>query len=100
MPLDRQRQIIRRHAGTIVGHADVSAAAIAENDIDARGTGVYGVFDKLFDNARWPLDYLARRNAIDGRLGKPSDAHRPSPRIEAEQDRLFLEFQPVRQTPG
>jgi hypothetical protein len=100
VPLDRQRQIIRPHAGTVVGHADVSAAAIAENDIDARGTGVYGVLDKFLNNARGPLDHLARRNAIDRRLGKPPDAHRPSPRTEAEQDRLFLEFQPIRQTPG
>ena len=66
MPLDRQQQIVRRHAAAVVGDADQRQPARRGDDLDLAGAGVERVLDQLLDDARRALDDLAGGDAIDG----------------------------------
>ena len=75
--LDRQRQLVGRHAGAVVGHQDQSPAAVPQGDLDAPGAGVEGVLDQLLDRARRPLDHLAGGDAVDDLGRQEADGHDP-----------------------
>src|SRR5690606_14850465 len=70
-----QRQLVRRHAGSVVAHPDQVEAATGGGDLDAPGAGVERILEKLLDDARRALDHLAGRDLIDDRIGKLPDAH-------------------------
>src|SRR5262249_56284247 len=73
--LDRQRQILARHAGAVVADADQPAAAAVGDDLDARCAGVERVLHELFHHARRTLHHLARRDAVDDAFGELADGH-------------------------
>ncbi len=65
MALDRERQLIWRHAGAVVGDRNQRLAALLEDNLDARGAGVDRVLDQFLDRRRRALDDLARGDAVD-----------------------------------
>ena len=75
MPLDRERQLVRRHAAAIIGNRDKGLAAILEGDVDAVGAGVDRVLDQFFNGRRRALDDLARGDAVDENRRQLADRH-------------------------
>ncbi len=73
--LDREREIVARHAGAVVGDADQAAAAAVGDDLDLGRAGIERVLDQLLDHARRPLDHLAGGDAVDGGFGELADGH-------------------------
>ncbi len=65
MTLHRQRQFLGIHAVAVVDDLDESAAAILERHVDARRTGIDGVFHQFLDRRCRALDDLAGGDAID-----------------------------------
>ena len=53
-------------AATVIRHADHGDAAVADLDRHRGAAGIDGVLEELLHDAERPLDYLARRNLIDG----------------------------------
>ena len=51
MPLDRQREVGRAHAGAVVGDADQRQAAGRRHHLDVAGAGIERVLDQLLDHA-------------------------------------------------
>ena len=78
VPLDRQDQFFRGHAGAIVGDRDQCLAAFFQGDVDARGAGVDRVLDQLLDRRSRPLDDFAGSNAVDEDRRQQTDRHPPS----------------------
>ena len=79
MALDREREVVARHAGAVVGDADQPPAAAVGHDLDARRAGVERVLDQFLDHARRPLDHLAGGDAVDDAFGELADGHRRNP---------------------
>ena len=75
MALDRQREVVARHAGAVVGDPDQAAAAAVGDDLDPGRAGVERVLDQLLDHARRPLDHLAGGDAVDGGFAELADGH-------------------------
>ncbi len=73
--LDRQRQVVMRHAGAVVTDADQAAAAAIGDDLDARRAGIERVLQEFLDHARRPLHHLARRDAVDDAFGELTYGH-------------------------
>jgi hypothetical protein len=73
MALDRQGQLVRRHADAVVGDRDQRPPAAGELDHHARGAGVEGVLDQLLDRRCGPLDDLAGGDPVDQALGQTTD---------------------------
>ena len=65
MALDRQRQLLGRHAAAVVGHGDQRAAAPRSARCDARRAGIERVLDQLLDHRGRPLDHLAGSDPVD-----------------------------------
>ena len=63
--LDREREIVARHADAVVADADQPAAAAVGQNLDAGRAGIEGVLHQFLDDARRPLDHLARGDAVD-----------------------------------
>jgi hypothetical protein len=80
MALERQRQLLRRHADAVVGDADQRAPAVAQVDGDSGGAGVERVFDQLLDGRGRALDDLAGGDLVDQVVRQPSDADQWPPR--------------------
>src|SRR5919108_749881 len=76
--LERQRKLLRRHAVTVVGHANERRTAVAQVDRDAPRARVERVLHQLLDDRRRPLHHLAGRDLVDERVGQPTDRHRAS----------------------
>ena len=74
--LDREREVVARHARAVVADADQPPAAAVGDDIDAGRAGVERVLDQLLDDARRPLDHLAGGDAVDDGFGELADGHR------------------------
>ncbi len=68
MPQKCPGGLIFFNAGSVVRDADQRDPAVFDLDRDRRCPGVYGIFYKLFYNGRRTLDYLSRRDFIDGFL--------------------------------
>ena len=60
-----QRQLVGRDAAAVVDDADQLAAALLHRHVDPRRAGVERVLDQLLDDARRPLDHLARGDLVD-----------------------------------
>ena len=75
MALDRERQIVARHAAAVVAHADQPASPAVGDDLDTRGAGIERVLHELLDHARRTLHHLARRDAVDDAFGELADGH-------------------------
>ena len=65
MPLDRERELLARHADAVIDHREEAAPAFLQDDGDAMGAGVDRVLDQLLDRAGRTLDHLARGDAVD-----------------------------------
>ncbi len=83
VPLDRERQRLGVHAGTVVRDLDPFDAAGGERDRDPARPGVERVLHQLLHRRRRPLDHLAGGDAADHRVGQAADAGglRGGPRI-------------------
>src|SRR5262249_42348930 len=73
--LDRQREVVMRHAGAVVADADQPAAAAIGDDLDAGRAGIERVLHEFLDHARRPLPHLARRDAVDDAFGELAYGH-------------------------
>ncbi len=73
--LDRQREVVARHAGAVVADADQPAAAAIGYDLDAGRAGIERVFHEFLDHARRTLHHLARRDAVDDAFGELAYGH-------------------------
>ncbi len=73
--LDREREIVARHAGAIVGDANEPAAAAVGHDLDLARAGVQRILDQLLHDARRALDHFARGDAVDDAFGQLADGH-------------------------
>ena len=62
--LKREYRVVPAHPLAVVADSHQAAAAEFDVDLDASSTGVDGVFDKLLDHGRGPLDDLASRDLI------------------------------------
>jgi hypothetical protein len=51
--------IFRVHAASVIGDSQEGHAAVTDLHSDLGGTGIYGIFQQLFDNACRTLDHLA-----------------------------------------
>jgi len=59
------RQVVRRHAATVIDHAHQLQPPQLHGHVDPRGPRVDGILHQLFDHTGRALDYFARRNFID-----------------------------------
>ena len=59
MSFKGQNGIRLGHAASVVAEADIAEAAVANDDIDACGTSVQGVFRQLFDDGSWAFHNFA-----------------------------------------
>ena len=57
--LDREREILLRHAAPVIGDADQPPAAARKHDLNPPRAGVERVLDELLHDRRRPLDDLA-----------------------------------------
>src|SRR6185437_2218987 len=67
MGRERQGQIGRLNPAAGIDHPDQRPAAIFDFDDDVIGARIDGILDQLLHDRRWPLDHLARGDAIDHR---------------------------------
>ncbi len=75
VPLHRQRQIGRAHAGAVVGHTDQRQTAGRRHHLDVGGPGIERVLDELLHHAGGPFDHLAGGDAVDGRRAQLANGH-------------------------
>ncbi len=73
--LERERQLVRAHAVTVVDHAHQRGAAVAQVHRDRARVGVERVLHQLLHRRGRPLDHLAGGDLVDERVGQPADAH-------------------------
>jgi hypothetical protein len=69
MALDAKFEIGAGHAVTVVGYADEPAAAAIGEYVNATRAGIERVLDKLFYDARRPLNDFAGGDAVDDSFG-------------------------------
>ena len=74
VPLDRELQLVGRHADAVVDHRDEGAAALLQGDGDAVRAGIDRVLDQLLHGAGRTLDDLAGGDAVDQGRGKATRA--------------------------
>ena len=70
VPLDRERELVARDAGAVVGDADAPDAAALEVDVDLRRARVERVLEQLLQRRRRTLDDLARGDLVDEVVGQ------------------------------
>jgi hypothetical protein len=83
MALDRQQQVVRRHAAAIVGDRDQRFAAVANADFDAARAGVEGVFHQFLDDRSRPFNHLAGGDPVDDGLRQSADGQESPPPASA-----------------
>ena len=83
VPLDRQRELFRRHAASVVGDRDQRPPAVAQHHVDAPRAGVDRVLDQLLDRRGGALHHLARGDAVDQGRRQAPDGHGASAGAEA-----------------
>ena len=71
---EAEQGVVAVHAGAVVDYANIGNAAAPDHHLDARGSGVDGVFDQLFDHARRPLHDLAGRHLAGDGFGEKGDS--------------------------
>ena len=77
MPLDRQPQLVWRHADAIIGHFQPIDAAIHQAHPDAPGAGIQCVFNQFLGGTGRPLHHLAGGDAVDQGFRQVANRHRP-----------------------
>ena len=95
--LDRQGQLVGRHADPVVGHRDQRPPARGHLDPDARRAGIDRVLDQLLDRRRRPLDHLAGSDPIDHARWQRTDGRHG---CSAGRLRVGPGSMPARQTSG
>ena len=75
VPLDRERQVVRRHAVPVIGDADQFLAALGQHDLDTGRPGIERVFDQFLNHARRPFDHFAGGDAVGQSFGETADRH-------------------------
>ena len=65
VPLERKPRVLGGHSRAVVAHEDPVHAAPVHLHVDARGAGVEGVLDELFDRGGRALHDLASGDAVD-----------------------------------
>ena len=75
MALDREFQILGRHAPAVVDDADQASPACLDRDLDGRRARIDGVLDELLHGGRRTLDDLARSDAVDEDGIEAADMH-------------------------
>ena len=71
--LEGEQGVLAVHAAAVVAHGDERASAGGDVDIDARGTGVEGVFEKFFQDGRGALHDLACGDFVGDVVREESD---------------------------
>jgi hypothetical protein len=56
---ESQRQILSVDATAVVHNPNQVHAALLDFDVDPRGSGIHGVFQKLLHHARRPFDHFS-----------------------------------------
>ena len=77
VPLDRELQLLGRHADAVVDHRQEGAAAFLQGHGDAVRAGIDRVLDQLLHGAGRPLDHLAGGDLVDQVRGEAGAAWRP-----------------------
>ena len=75
VPGERQRQLIRSDAATIVAHAAQRHATPFHFDVDASRSGVESVLNQLLDHRSRALDHLAGSDLADELGFEDADRH-------------------------
>src|SRR6185295_5496998 len=75
VPLQRERQLLRCHAVTVVAHAQQRRTAVAQVHRDRARAGVERVLDQLLHRRGGPLHHFTGRDLVDEIVGQPADAH-------------------------
>ena len=73
--LDREFQILGRHAPAVVDDADQAAPARLDGDLDGGRARIDGVLDQFLHGGRRTLDDLARSDAVDEDGIEAADMH-------------------------
>ncbi len=73
--LDGERQILGRHARSVIDDADEFAPAGGDGHRDGAGAGVDGVLDQFLHRRSRPLDHLASGDAVDQNGIETADGH-------------------------
>ena len=73
--LERQRQLLGRHAVAVVRDPDQRRPAIAQIHRDRARRRVQRVLHQFLHRRRRPLDDLAGRDLVDERIREPTDPH-------------------------
>src|SRR5262249_14212719 len=89
--LDRERQILAAHSGTVVGDRDPPAPAAVGTNVDAHRARIERVFDELLDHARRTLDDLTGGDAVDSGGIELTDRHGAT---QADQDPNLVDAAP------
>lgn len=74
MTLQTEQRVIPAHAVPVIDDADQGAAAGADLDSNAMGSGVDGVLDELLDDGGRAFDDLAGGNLIRDVIREQADA--------------------------
>src|SRR5215510_281469 len=75
MALDREVEIVARHAFAVVADADQAPAAAVGEHLDAARAGIECVLDELLHHAGRTFHHFARGDAVDHGLGELADRH-------------------------
>ena len=67
MPAQGQRQVRLFNTGAVVTHPDKFCPTLLDLHIDARGPGIQGIFNQLFNNRSRTFYHLPGSNLV----GKP-----------------------------
>ena len=68
--LERERDLVGRHADAVVDHLDPADAALRQGDGDSRRAGVDRVFDQLLQRAGGSFHHFTGCDTIDEMLGQ------------------------------
>ena len=59
-----ENSVFRAHAAAVIGHANQGLSAFLHGYMDLRSSGIYRVFDQLFDDACGSFYHLAGRDLV------------------------------------
>ena len=80
MPQYAERQIVRSHAGPVIGDLDTVDPAAIQRHRDPPRAGIQRILHQLFDGSGRPLDHLTGGDAVDRGFRENTDNHYVSPR--------------------
>src|SRR5690606_17134897 len=72
---DREPEIAHIHSSAVVRDANERETAAGRDDLNLACAGIDGVLDEFLDDARWTLDDLAGRDAVDRLRCELADGH-------------------------